>query len=121
MLGDFVEAVGVPAAILSGSRSGVLLVEHANTLLAAAVGSDQSLIRGQSAETLLPRAAVAAMLQILPEAPIDTRLGPSALPYRAVIRRLPVTARRRRLLVTFLAAPDGFALLEFEPVRARSR
>ena len=110
MLGDFVEAVGVPAAILSGSRSGMLLVEHVNSLLAVAMGSDQAVRRGQSAETLLPRAAVVALLRGLPEAPIDTRLGPSALPYRAVIRRLPGTQRRRRVLVTFLAAPDGLAL-----------
>ena len=112
MLGALVEAVGVPAAILSGARVGQFVVEHANALLATLLGCDRSALPGEAADTLLPRPALAALTAALPDAPIITRLGPLALPYRAVVRRLPGPARRRRVLVTFLPAPDGVGLVE---------
>ena len=113
MLGALIEAVGVPAAILRRDRRRTLVVERANAMLAAVLGCDHAALPGEAAEVLLPRLALATLEATLPETPIDTRLGPLALPYRAVVRALSPRARGvRRLLVTFVPGADSLDLGE---------
>ena len=117
MLGAFVEAVGVPAAILRVGPRGALVVEGANALLATVLDCDRTALLGEGADILLPRQVLATLGDTLPEAPITTRLGPLALPYRAMARALPGPSRRggRRLLVSFLPVVEGLELREASP------
>ena len=117
MLGALIEAVGVPAAILRRDRRRTLVVEQANAMLAAVLGCDHAALPGEAAEVLLPRLALATLEATLPETPIDTRLGPLALPHRAVVRALSPRSRGvRRLLVTFVPGADSLDLGEASPL-----
>ena len=61
MLAVLLEAIGAPAAALSGSTAPGLVVAQVNTTLAALLGCAPDSMVGESAEALLPRAAVAEL------------------------------------------------------------
>ena len=84
MTGVTLEAIGVPAAALCCGPGGV--ARRRSTLTVPCLrllGSDGASLVGEPAEALLPRAVLAAWLDASRPNPIDTRLGPIGLPYRA--------------------------------------
>ena len=111
MLAVLLEAIGAPAAALSGNTASGLVVARVNTTLAALLGCAPDSMVGEVGRGALPRAAVAELMGVASNSPIDTRLGPWALPYRAMIRPLPAElAVGAELLAVFLPQPSAVGL-----------
>jgi diguanylate cyclase (GGDEF)-like protein/PAS domain S-box-containing protein len=105
MSGVTIEAIGVPAAAMRTGGDGRLVIESANGLLARLLGCDAATLVGDPAETLVPHATVRAWIHGEAADTAETRLGPLALPYRAIARPLPAEpSAPLRLLVSFLPA-----------------
>ena len=103
MLGEVLNAIGVPAAAIRvgpGSRS---TVEAANGPLCALLGQEPGLLCGFAAAALLPTTVLESWAEHGPAEPVDTRLGSAAVPCRALARELSSDKPGERcLVVTFL-------------------
>ena len=94
MLGEIIDAIGVPAAALRVTAPGRLVVVAANGALEVLIGCAPGALVGQPASTLLPEPVVAGWADGAHAGPVDTRLGELALPYRAIARPLHDRSRR---------------------------
>lgn len=109
MLGEFLDAVGLPAAAVRVGDCSRPVIEAVNRPLAALLGDDSRNLRGAPATRLLPASVVEEWARNKVTAPVDTRLGADAAIYRAIPREL-VAEGRRLVIVTFLAMPASPAL-----------
>ena len=103
MLAAILDAICVPAAALRAGPRDQLVIEAVNGALAALLGGAPSELVGAPASVLVADAAAPGWAADPPTAPIDTRLGDPALPYRALVRPVPKDDASL-LIVTFTPA-----------------
>src|SRR5262245_34129815 len=89
MLGEVLNAIGVPAAVIRVGPGLGSTVEAANDSLCALLGQEAGLLGGFAAAALLPTAILENWAEHGPAEPVDTRLGSAAVLCRALAREVP--------------------------------